>query len=51
MADNSPDSLIGGGGQNWFFVDKDDMINNGAGPGANDRVTHLNASGDDNSGE
>ena len=42
MADSSPDSLIGGGGQNWFFLDKDDLINNGAGPGPNDRVTHLN---------
>jgi hypothetical protein len=41
MADNSPDSLIGGGGQNWFFVDSDDIINNGAGPGPNDRVTRV----------
>ena len=41
MPDNSPDSLIGGGGQNWFFVDFDDIINNGAGPGPNDRVTKV----------
>ena len=41
MADNFPDSLIGGGGQNWFFVDPDDIINNGAGPGPNDRVTKV----------
>jgi hypothetical protein len=40
-ADSSPDSLIGGGGQNWFFVDKDDTINNGAGPGPNDRMTRV----------
>jgi Ca2+-binding RTX toxin-like protein len=40
-ADSSPDSLIGGRGQNWFFFDFDDLINNGAGPGANDRVTHV----------
>jgi streptogramin lyase len=41
MMDSSPDSLIGGPGQNWFFLDFDDVINNGAGPGANDRVTRV----------
>jgi hypothetical protein len=41
LKDNSPDRLIGGGGQNWFFVDSDDMINNVAGPGPNDRVTKV----------
>lgn len=40
-ADSSPDSLIGGGGRNWFFVDFDDIIDNGAGPGPNDRVTRV----------
>ena len=40
-ADNSPDSLIGGSGRNWFFVDFDDVINNGNGPGPNDRVTRV----------
>ena len=40
-ADNSPDSLIGGVGKNWFFVDFDDVINNGNGPGPNDRVTRV----------
>jgi len=40
-ADNSPDNLIGGHGQNWFFFDFDDTINNGAGPGANDRVNRV----------
>jgi hypothetical protein len=39
--DSSPDSLIGGSGQNWFFFDFDDIINQGAGPGVNDRVTRL----------
>jgi hypothetical protein len=41
LADNSPDSLIGGKGQNWFFFDFDDIINNGAGPGVNDRVNRV----------
>jgi streptogramin lyase len=41
IKDSSPDSLIGGPGQNWFFVDFDDVINNGVGPGTNDRVTHV----------
>jgi hypothetical protein len=41
MADNSPDNLIGGGGRNWFIVDFDDIINNGAGPGPNDRVMRV----------
>jgi Ca2+-binding RTX toxin-like protein len=40
-ADSSPDRLIGGSGQNWFFVDFDDVIDNGAGPGPNDRVTRV----------
>jgi len=33
--------MVGGGGQNWFFSDFDDIINNGAGPGPNDRTTHV----------
>jgi hypothetical protein len=41
FADSSPDSLIGGGGQNWFFADSDDVIDNGAGPGPNDRLTRV----------
>ena len=41
MGDSSPDSLIGGGGQNWFFFDKGDMIDNGAGPASTDRVTRV----------
>src|SRR5262249_27191790 len=41
LKDSSPDNLIGGGGQTWFFVDSDDIINNGAGPGPNDRVTKV----------
>ncbi len=41
MKDNSPDSLVGGPGQNWFFVDFDDVINNGNGPGPNDRITRV----------
>jgi Ca2+-binding RTX toxin-like protein len=41
FADNAPDSLIGGPGSNWFFVDSDDTINNGAGPGPNDTITHV----------
>jgi Ca2+-binding RTX toxin-like protein len=40
-ADSSSDSLIGGPGRNWFFVDFDDVIDNGAGPGPNDRVTRV----------
>jgi hypothetical protein len=40
-ADSSPDSLIGGSGRNWFFLDFDDIINNGTGPGPNDRVTRV----------
>jgi hypothetical protein len=41
FADNAPDSMIGGPGINWFFADSDDTINNGAGPGPNDTITHL----------
>jgi hypothetical protein len=41
FADAAPDRLIGGAGINWFFVDFDDTINNGAGPGPNDRITHV----------
>jgi hypothetical protein len=41
MKDTSPDNLNGGSGRNWFFVDHDDVINNGAGPGPDDRVTKL----------
>jgi Ca2+-binding RTX toxin-like protein len=37
----TPDSLIGGGGQNWFFFDIITEINNGAGPGPNDRATKI----------
>jgi hypothetical protein len=28
-------------GQNWFFADHDDTINNGNGPGPNDRLTKV----------
>jgi hypothetical protein len=38
FADASPDSLVGGGGRNWFWVDNDDTINHGAGPKSTDRV-------------
>jgi hypothetical protein len=41
LQDSAPDSLMGGGGQNWFFFDQGDIINNGAGPGPNDRVTRV----------
>jgi hypothetical protein len=41
LPDNAPDSLIGGAGINWFFVDSDDTINNGAGPGPSDLITHV----------
>lgn len=40
-ADKAPDSLIGGAGVNWFFVDSDDTIDKGAGPGPNDEITHV----------
>jgi Ca2+-binding RTX toxin-like protein len=36
-ADATPDSLIGGPGQNWFLFDNVLEVNNGAGPGMNDR--------------
>jgi hypothetical protein len=36
--DNAVDSLLGGGGANWFIRDKEDTINNGSGPGKNDRL-------------
>jgi Ca2+-binding RTX toxin-like protein len=40
--DHAADSLIGGSGSNWFIRDKDgDTINNGSGPGPNDRVTVI----------
>jgi streptogramin lyase len=41
MKDNFKDFLNSGPGLNWFFVDLDDMIDNGAGPGPNDRVTRV----------
>jgi hypothetical protein len=41
MKDGSPDSLVGGPGQNWFFADFDDVIDNGNGPGPNDRFTRV----------
>jgi Ca2+-binding RTX toxin-like protein len=41
MADSAPDTLNGGSGRNWIFIDSDDAINNGAGPGANDRVANV----------
>jgi Ca2+-binding RTX toxin-like protein len=42
QTDNAADSLIGGGGPNWFIRDKDgDTINNGNGPGPNDRLTVI----------
>jgi hypothetical protein len=40
-ADSSADNLLGGAGQNWFFVDSDDVIDNGAGPAPSDRVTRV----------
>jgi hypothetical protein len=36
--DNAVDRLIGGSGANWFIKDKEDTINNGNGPGPNDRL-------------
>jgi titin len=39
--DGAPDSLVGGAGRNWFIADSDDTINNGSGPGANDRLTRI----------
>jgi hypothetical protein len=39
--DNARDYLFGGTGQNWFIRDADDVINNGSGPGLNDRVTVI----------
>jgi hypothetical protein len=38
---NALDSLIGGGGPNWFIADSDDIINQGNGPGPNDRLTRI----------
>jgi hypothetical protein len=35
------DSMIGGPGHNWFFYDLITEIDNGAGPGLNDRVTKI----------
>jgi hypothetical protein len=39
--DAAADSLRGSSGPNWFIRDKDDVINNGNGPGPNDRVTVI----------
>jgi hypothetical protein len=41
--DNVLDILIGGSGPNWFIADKEDVcsINNGNGPGPNDRLTVI----------
>jgi autotransporter-associated beta strand protein len=39
--DNAADSLIGGSGANWFIRDKEDTIDNGNGPGPNDRLTVI----------
>jgi hypothetical protein len=39
--DNAVDRLIGGSGANWFIKDKEDTINNGNGPGPNDRLTVI----------
>jgi streptogramin lyase len=39
--DGAPDNLVGGAGLNWFIVDSDDTINNGRGPGLNDRLTRI----------
>ena len=41
MEDTSIDALVGGSGPNWFFLDPDDTVSDGAGPGANDRVTRV----------
>jgi Ca2+-binding RTX toxin-like protein len=39
--DNVRDYLFSGTGANWFIRDADDIINNGNGPGLNDRVTVI----------
>ena len=40
--DNAADSLIAGSGANWFVAGSDgDTINNGTGPGPNDRLTRI----------
>jgi Ca2+-binding RTX toxin-like protein len=41
FADASIDNLLGGAGWNWFFADFDDVIDNGNGPGVNDRLTRV----------
>jgi hypothetical protein len=39
--DNPGDSLMGGSGPNWFIVVGNDTINNGNGPGPNDRLLRI----------
>ena len=40
--DNVRDFLFSGLGRNWFIADRsDDVINNGNGPGPNDRLTWI----------
>jgi Ca2+-binding RTX toxin-like protein len=41
LNDNPGDSLIGGSGPNWFVAVGNDTINNGNGPGPNDRLTRI----------
>jgi hypothetical protein len=41
QSDNAADSLLGGSGLNWFIKDKADIIDNGTGPGANDRLSVI----------
>jgi hypothetical protein len=39
--DHSSAKLVGGNGQNWFIADTTDKINDGKGPGPNDRLTRI----------
>jgi autotransporter-associated beta strand protein len=39
--DNVKDHVYGGAGLNWFIADKNDILNDGAGPGSNDRLTWI----------
>jgi hypothetical protein len=40
-ADPLTDQIWGGSGRNWFFAASPSEIDGGAGPGANDRYTHV----------
>jgi Ca2+-binding RTX toxin-like protein len=39
--DSVIDHLYGGAGLSWFIADKKDILNDGAGPGSNDRLTRI----------